>query len=165
MDYTAPGFGIEINGNVDEKYHTLKSTDAASQYLKQAYNKLGSWTAAAASYNCGQGKYHEQSVFQKTANYYDLQLPEETNHYMFRILSFKYLIENQKKLGYAPDTLGLYQSYNTTAITVNNNIPNLADFAIHNGTTYKMLCILNPWIRGRSLNVRAGKTYTILLPA
>jgi membrane-bound lytic murein transglycosylase D len=164
MNYTGPGFGLEINGNVDERYHTLKSTDAASQYLKQAYNKFGSWTAAAASYNCGQAGYTTQSAFQKTANYYDLQLPVETNHYIFRILSFKYLIENQKELGFFPDSSDLYPPFKTRAITITSSISNLADFAINNGTTYKMLRILNPWIRGRSLPVRTGKTYTILLP-
>lgn len=164
MDYTAPGFGLEVNSNVDERYNTVKSTDAASQFLKAARDKLGSWTAAAASYNCGQGKYHEQMTFQKTSNYYDLQLPEETNHYMFRILSFKYLIENQKKLGYVPDTTDLYTPFKTRNITVSNSIPNLADFAISNGTTYRMLRILNPWIRGHELIVKAGKSYTILLP-
>jgi membrane-bound lytic murein transglycosylase D len=164
MSYTAPGFGLEINENVDERYNVLKSTDAASQYLKQAYNKFGSWTAAAASYNCGQGKYNEQSVFQRTRNYYDLQLPEETNHYMYRILSFKHLIENQKQLGYVPDTLSLYSPFQTRALVINNTIPSLVDFAINNGTTYRMLRILNPWLKGRSLIVRGGKTYTILLP-
>ncbi|HUS01954.1 MAG TPA: lytic transglycosylase domain-containing protein [Chitinophagaceae bacterium] len=164
MSYTAPGFGLEVNSNVDERYHVLKSTDAASQYLKQAYNKFGSWTAAAASYNCGQGKYNEQSVFQRTKNYYDLQLPEETNHYMYRILSFKYLIGNQQKLGFVTDTLDLYAPYQTREIIISSTIPNLADFAINNGTTYRVLRILNPWLKGRSLPVRDGKRYTILLP-
>jgi membrane-bound lytic murein transglycosylase D len=164
MNYTAPGFSLEVNENVDERYNAMKSTYAACLFLKQAYNKLGSWTAAAASYNCGQGRYHEQATFQKTSNYYDLQLPEETNHYMFRIISFKYLIENQKKLGFITDTSDLYQPFRTRTLTVNNSIANLADFAITNGSTYKMLRILNPWIRGRSLAVKAGKSYTILLP-
>lgn len=164
MSYTGPGFGLEINSNVDERYNVLKSTDAACQYLKQAYNKFGSWTAAAASYNCGQGKYNEQSMFQRTRNYYDLHLPEETNHYIYRILSFKYLIENQKKLGYITDSSYLYWPHRTRTITVSNSISNLADFAINNGTTYRILKILNPWLRGRSLPVRAGKTYTLHLP-
>ena len=164
MSYTAPGFGLEVNSNVDERYHILKSTDAASQYLKQAYYKFGSWTAAAASYNCGQGRYNEQSVFQRTKNYYDLHLPEETNHYMYRILSFKYIIENQKKLGYAVETSDLYSPFQTRTVLITSTIPNLVDFAINNGTTYRMLRILNPWLRGRSLPVRPGKSYTILLP-
>lgn len=164
MSYSGPGYGLEINGNVDERYSTLRSTDAASQYLKQAYDKFGSWTAAAASYNCGQGSYNSQATFQKTMNYYDLNLPEETNHYMYRILSFKYIIENQKKLGFMPDSTDLYQSFQTRSINVSNSIANLADFAINNGTTYRMLRTLNPWLRGHSLPAHAGKTYTILLP-
>jgi hypothetical protein len=164
MSYTGPGFGLEINDKVDERYNTIKSTDAASQYLKQAYDKFGSWTAAAASYNCGQGGYNSQATYQRTTNYYDLNLPVETNHYMFRILSFKHIIENQKQLGYMPDTSDLYQPFQTRSIDVTSSISNLADFAINNGTTYKMLRILNPWLRGRSLPVRSGKSYTILLP-
>ncbi len=164
MSYTGPGFGLEINSNVDERYHVLKSTDAASQYLKQAYNKFGSWTAAAASYNCGQGRYNEQSTFQLTRNYYDLHLPEETNHYMYRILSFKYLLENTKKLGFVVDTSNLYHPFQTRPVVITNTISNLTDFAVNNGTTYRMLRILNPWLRGRSLIVRPGKSYTFLLP-
>ena len=41
----------------------------------------------------------------------------------------------------------------------------VADFAIKNGTTYKMLRMLNPWLRSRSLPVRPGKVYEIKLPA
>ena len=164
MSYTAPGFGLEISPSVDERYNVLKSTDAACQYLKQAYNKFGSWTAAAASYNCGQGKYNEQSTFQRTRNYYDLHLPEETNHYIYRILSFKHLFENQKELGYTTDSSYLYWPHRTRSVIVSNTISNLADYAINNGTTYRMLRILNPWLRSRSLIVRPGKSYTLLLP-
>lgn len=164
MSYTGPGFGLEINSNVDERYNVLKSTDAACAFLKQAYNKFGSWTAAAASYNCGQGKYNEQATLQRTKNYYDLHLPEETNHYMYRILSFKHLIENAESLGYITETFDLYAPHKTRTVSV-SSIGSLVDFAINNGTTYRMLKILNPWLRGRSLPGKAGKTYTIHLPS
>ena len=163
MSYTAPGFGLEINNSIDERYNVLKSTDAASKYLKQAFIKFGSWTAAAASYNCGQGRYNEQSVFQRTKNYYDLHLPEETNNYIYRILSFKYLMENAEKFGYTVPS-DLYAPFQTRSVIISNTISNLADFAINNGTTYRMLRILNPWLKGRSLIVNSGKSYTILLP-
>src|SRR5690606_23721116 len=55
MDGTAPGYGLETSSQVDQRRDLIKSTDAACKYLKQAYNKFGNWTAAAASYNCGQG--------------------------------------------------------------------------------------------------------------
>lgn len=141
-----------------------RSTDAACKYLKQAYAKFGSWTAAA-SYNCGMGGYGSQAGFQRTNNYYDLNLPEETNKYIFRILSFKYLIENSKQLGFNVEEEDKYQPVGVKTVTITSTIPNLAQFAINNGTTYKMLRIMNPWIKGRSLNVGSGKTYLIKLPA
>lgn len=165
MSYTGPGYNLEINKNVDDRYHVLKSTDAACSYLKQAYAKFGSWTAAAASYNCGQGGYNQQATFQKTKYYYDLQLPEETNKYIFRILTFKYLMSNATDMGYTVNDENGYQPYDTKSINISATIPDLARWALDNKTTYKMLRLLNPWIRGRSLVVKPGKSYVIKLPA
>lgn len=163
MSYTGPGFNLQINNNIDDRYDVIKSTDAACIYFKQAYAKFGSWTAAAASYNCGQGAYNQQSTFQQTKNYYDLQLPDETNKYIFRILTFKYLISNAKEMGYIVTDENGYAPYNTKSVTISSTIPNLAAWALNNKTTYKMLKLLNPWMRGRSLVVKPGKSYVVKL--
>jgi len=165
MSYTAPGFGLETNANVDERMDVAKSTDAACKYLKQAYAKFGNWTAAAASYNCGQGGYNGQASFQHTMNYYDLQLPEETNRYVYRILTFKYILENADALGFKMSDAEKYGEIPYRTITVTATIGNLADFAIQNGTTYKILRLMNPWLRGRSLPVKSGSAYVVRLPA
>ncbi|TCJ12425.1 lytic transglycosylase domain-containing protein [Flaviaesturariibacter flavus] len=165
MDGTAPGYGLEVNKEVDQRYDLARATDAAAVYLKSAYAKFGSWTAAAASYNCGQGGYNGQATFQGTNNYYDLQLPEETNRYIFRILTFKYLLENSEKLGFVVPEGERYGAVPTRSVTVNASIPNLATWARAQGTTYKMVRQLNPWLRGRSLTVSSGKSYTVQLPA
>lgn len=164
MKGTAPDYNLTVNDQVDDRYDVLKSTDAACKYLKMAYDKFDNWTAAAASYNCGMGGYNTQAIFQKTYNYYDLNLPEETSHYIFRILTFKHLMSNAKAIGYMVDDTNGYQPFNTRDITVTSTIPNLAEWAISNGTTYKILRILNPWLRSRSLTVTGGRTYTIKLP-
>jgi hypothetical protein len=164
MNYTGPGFNLEIGDNIDQRFDLVKSTDAACKYLKQAYAKFGNWTAAAASYNCGMGRYNDLSTFQQTKYYYDLQLPEETNKYIFRILTFKYLMGNSKELGFTVDESNGYPPYDTRTVTVSATIPNLATWAKQNGTNYKMLKILNPWLRDRSLKVGAGKSYEIRLP-
>ena len=164
MSYTAPSYNLEINKDIDERYNVLKSTEAACKYLKQAYKKFGSWTAAAASYNCGQGAYSTQATFQQTKNYYDLYIRDETNKYIFRILSFKRLIENKEKYGYIISNDEVYQPLKTKTIELSTSIHDLAQFAIDNGTTYKMLRILNPWIRNRTLIIKPGKTYAIQLP-
>lgn len=164
LDMTAPGYNLEVSKEVDQRYDLVKSTDAACKYLKSAYNKFGTWTAAAASYNCGQGGYNSRAAFQKKSNYYDLMLPEETNRYLFRILAFKYLMENAEKFGFVMEDDEAYQPIKTRKLTISNSIADLAKFAIDNGTDYKTMQLLNPWLRGRSLTVKAGKTYEIQLP-
>jgi membrane-bound lytic murein transglycosylase D len=164
LDGTAKGYGLQTGDQVDQRMDLERSTDAACKYLKQAFDKFGSWTAAAASYNCGMGGYNGQADFQRTRNYYDLHLPEETNKYIFRILSFKYIMEHAKEMGLSIDDKDRYQQVPVRTIQVQTTIPDLAAFAISQGSTYKMLRVLNPWIRGRSLSVPSGKTYQVLLP-
>jgi len=163
MDGTAPGYGLEASSLVDERMDIAKSTDAACKYLKQAYGKFGNWTAAAASYNCGQGGYSGQAKFQRTTMYYDLQLPEETNRYIYRILAFKQILGHPDLFGFRMSQAEKYNEIPYRTVTVSSSIPNLADWAIDNGTTYKMVRLMNPWIRGRSLFVRSGKSYEIKL--
>ncbi len=161
---TAPGFGLRVNSEVDERYNIEKATDAACRYLKQAYSKFGTWTGAAASYNCGQAGYNNRAIEQRTKNYYDLLLPEETNRYMFRILAFKHLLENAKDLGFELTDEDKYQPVPFRVVTVQNSIGNLTQFALDNGTTYKMLRLMNPWLRGKSLTVSKGSSYQLKLP-
>ncbi|MFN2437634.1 MAG: lytic transglycosylase domain-containing protein [Chitinophagaceae bacterium] len=165
MAGTAPGYGLETNSQVDHRYDVEKSTDAASKYLLVAYQKFGTWTGAAASYNCGQGGYNSHATYQGSKNYYDLLLPDETNRYIFRILAFKYLMENAEKLGFHLKQDELYPLMPFRTVTINSSIPNLATYAIANGTNYKMLRQMNPWVRGKTLSVKSGKSYELKLPA
>ena len=164
MAGTAPAYQLEVDSRVDERRHIIQSTDAACKYLKSAYSKFGSWTAAAASYNCGQGGYAVQAKMQKTNNYYDLFLPEETNRYIFRILAFKHLVENAKDLGFILSDEELYHPVKTKTVTVTATIVDLSQFALDNGTNYKTLRNLNPWLKSNSLVVKPRKSYEINLP-
>lgn len=164
MNGTAPGYGLKINSEVDFRQDLEKSTDAACAYLKNAYAKFGSWTAAAASYNCGVGGYNGQATYQGTTHYYDLLLPEETNRYIFRILAFKQLLEHAGDYGFNLNADEKYTLPETRSVTVSTTIPNLAQWAAANGTNYKMLRLLNPWLRGRSLTVAPGSSYNLKLP-
>lgn len=44
MKNTGKEYGLEINQNVDERYHIEKSTKVAAQYLIKAKERFGSWT-------------------------------------------------------------------------------------------------------------------------
>lgn len=164
MNETAPTFGLEVSNEVDERYNLKKATQAACLYFQQAYKKFGTWTAAAASYNCGMGGYNGHATFQGSNNYYDIALPEETNRYIFRILAFKNLISTAPGWGYILNVEDVYQPLKVKTLTVDTAITNLATFAEANGSSYKMLKVMNPWLRARNLPARKGKTYEIELP-
>jgi membrane-bound lytic murein transglycosylase D len=164
MKGTAPSYGLEVNDNVGEKYNVYKSTDAACTYLKQAYAKLGSWTAAAASYNCGMGGYNGAATAQGTYNFYNLWLPDETMRYIYRIMALKYILDNPARSGFNITDSEMYKPYRVKKITVNTSINSLVQFAMENGTNYKMIKTLNPWLRDKSLKNTSGKSYDILIP-
>ncbi len=161
---TGTQYGLQIDGEVDERYNVEKATDAACKYFRQAYDKFGSWTAAAASYNCGMGGYNSQATFQGSMNFYELVFPEETNRYIFRILALKYLISGAKAMGYVLQPQDGYKPFSTRDVTVTESIPNLAEWAQAQGTSYKYLKLLNPWLRARTLTVKDGKSYAIAVP-
>lgn len=164
MKDTGPSYGLEINEEVDERFNVEKATDAACKYFKQAYAKFGSWTAAAASYNCGQGGYAKQAEFQGSMNYYDMIFPDETNRYVSRILALKYLMSNPKFAGNMLEANEAYKPLTGRTIAVTTTIADLAVWAKEHNTTYKMLKIYNPWLRAHKLTVKPGKTYSIMLP-
>jgi len=164
MDGTAPRYGLELNKEVDERYHVEKATDAACKYLKEAYARFGSWTAAAASYNCGVAGYSKHTDYQKQYNYYDVMLPEETMRYIFRILAFKYIMTNPERVGFNILPQEAHRPVATRKMTVTESIPDLAEFALNNGTNYRMLKTLNPWLRDHSLTISKGNSYVIEFP-
>ncbi len=100
MKDTGPKYGLEINDEVDDRFNVVKATDGACKYFKEAKEKFGNWTAAAASYNCGQAGFANQSEFQESTNYYDMIFPDETNRYVFRILALKYLLSHAQNFGF-----------------------------------------------------------------
>ncbi|MET0392858.1 MAG: lytic transglycosylase domain-containing protein [Chitinophagaceae bacterium] len=165
MRSSAPVYGLEINNEVDERYHVEKSTEAACRYLNEAYRKFGSWTAAAASYNCGIGGYANAVSAQGTSDYYRLLLPEETMRYLFRIMALKHILEDPARSGFILSPAEQYSPLSLRQVEVSHAIPSLVQFAADQGTDYKTIRLLNPWLRSNRLTNKYKKRYTLLLPA
>ena len=161
---TAATYHLEVNAEVDERFHMEKETVAACQYLKASYRKFGSWTLAAAAFNCGNGRISKTKDEQRVDSYYDMLLPEETQRYVFRILALKLITENPEKYGFQISDNGWYRPYETKTVTVTESIPDLVQFAYNQGTNYKMLRYFNPWLRGTSLTISQGNSYDIKIP-
>lgn len=158
---TGKMYGLEVNDIIDERYNIEKSTRAACTYLKAAKERLGSWTAAAASYNFGVDGVAGKLDAQHTTNYYDLSITSETSRYVFRMLAMKVIFADPERAGYHLQTEDLYQPVQYTVVEVDSTITNLADFAESQGLKYKELKQLNAWMRNTSLPNKAKKTYQI----
>lgn len=161
---TGREYGLEINNEVDERYNVEKATRAACAYLKSAYKKFGSWTMAAASYNMGMNGLNNQMSRQKASNYYDLLLNSETGRYVFRTLAVKEILSKPGQYGFHFRPKDLYQPYETYTVTVDTAVTDFASFAFQQGVNYKILKILNPWLRDTYLTNPDRKTYEIKLP-
>ena len=59
MPGTAKGRGLKITSYIDERSDLYKATDAACQYLKDAYEIYQDWHLAIASYNAGAGNVNK----------------------------------------------------------------------------------------------------------
>lgn len=160
----AQEFGLEVSNQVDERYDPIKSTRAASKYLRKAYDKFGNWTLVAASFNRGRSGIIRAMDNQKVDNYYDLMLNDETSRYVFRILAAKEILEHPHRYGFeVPDEL-LYEIEPVKYVTVSENVANWIDWSQEQGINYKLLKRHNPWIQSSSLKISRGKEYLVAIP-
>ncbi len=162
---TGREYGLEINNEVDERYNVEKATAAACAYLKDAYEKYGTWSMAAASYNMGMHGLNKQMERQEVANYYDMLLNSETGRYMYRILAVKEILSKPAQYGFHFRPQDLYPTYETRTVIIDSSVKDFAKFAKEQGINYKILKILNPWLRDTYLTNPGGKEYEVKLPA
>jgi hypothetical protein len=163
MKAASSDYGLEVNEEVDERYHFEKATKAACKYIKRLYESDGSWLNAAAAYNVGPGNMRKLLNNQKEQSYFDLNMNEETSRYVFRLVAIKEVMENPQAFGYYLTEEDKYDALDTYEVEVTSSIPSLADFAHQHGTTYRLLKYYNPWLMDSKLTVKT-KTYSIKLP-
>ncbi len=164
LEGTAKEYQLEVSDQVDERYHLEKATDAACRYFRRAFSKYNSWALVAAAYNAGTRRIDDFLSRQQTDSYFDLLMAEETERYLFRILSMKMIHSNPRAFGFYPDIERLYEPLAYKEVLVTESIPNLVEFAKNQGVSYKLLRMFNPWLRSHELTVKPGKTYTIKIP-
>lgn len=161
---TGKQYGLEVNDEVDERYHPEKSTEAACKYLKAGYKKYGHWATVAASYNAGMGRISGALEKQLVDNSYDLYLNEETSRYVFRFLAMKMVLENPKSYGFNLTSSQLYQPIACKEETVSGSVQSWSEWAKARGISYAQLREMNPWIRSTSLTNKAKKSYKVKIP-
>ncbi|MGQ9620684.1 MAG: lytic transglycosylase domain-containing protein [Bacteroidales bacterium] len=164
MTGTGREHGLEINNEIDERYHVEKSTAVACDYFRESYERYGSWTLAAATYNGGRNAIDEQISIQKQTNYYDLLLADETARYIFRVVAYKIIMNNPVAYGFHTGKDDFYPPLRYIEVKVDTAVTDFARFAAHFGTNYKILKFHNPWLRKPYLTRKSGKAYYIKIP-
>jgi hypothetical protein len=161
---TAREYGLEVNEEVDERYHPIKATLAACKYFQEAYRWFGDWTSVAASYNAGMYALDRAYRKQGEASFYGLKLNKQTTIYVFRVLAVRQLLEHPKAYGYKVSRHDpLYEPLKT--VKVEASIPDLTAFAAEHGISFATLRRHNPWLLQNTLTLKEeGKTYALLIP-
>jgi hypothetical protein len=148
MPDTAKEIGLEVNENIDERYHLEKATEAA----------------CAAAYNAGGTGIKKQLDSQKVNNYYDLLLNEETSRYVFRILALKQIMQHPEQYGFPITEEEQYKIVATKKIAIDSSVTDLANLAMQQGINYKILKIHNPWLRTTKMVNPTNKKYQLEIP-
>jgi hypothetical protein len=156
--------GLEINDNVDERYHLEKATEAACDYLIKAKERFGSWTLAAAAYHSGNYGIEKKLKEQMVDSYYDVLAGENTERYIPRIVAAKEILSHPEKYGFEFDKEDLYELGPTYVVKVDTVITDIAAFAKKFNTNYKELKMYNPWLRENKLNNKTRRLYEIKIP-
>lgn len=165
MKPIAEHYGLEVNREVDERYHIEKATRAACEYLKETRKRFGSWTLAAAAYNMGGTRLAREIEAQRADSFYHLNLNEETSRYLFRLVAIKEILSRPEDFGFQIADRDKYPPLTGyKVVEVDQPIPNLGDFANEHGTTYRLLKVFNPWLLTSRLSNASRKTYEIKIP-
>lgn len=164
LSRTAQTYGLEVNDEIDERYHIEKATVAACKYLKDAYAKFGDWATACASYNAGMNGISAKLEAQQADSSFDLYLIEETSRYVFRIMAAKHFFQHPADYGFHLSKKDFYHTIRTRDVVVNTAVADWAQWAKEQGINYAILRDFNPWIRSNRLTNKQGKIYTVKIP-
>ncbi|MFW1677834.1 LysM peptidoglycan-binding domain-containing protein [Pontibacter sp. JAM-7] len=101
---TAQHFGLKQTWWYDARRDILESTDAALTYLEQLAKRFdGDWLLALAAYNAGGGNV-SKAIRKNTkqglpTDFWSLQLPNETERYVPKLLAVTELLRNHDQYG------------------------------------------------------------------
>jgi membrane-bound lytic murein transglycosylase D len=149
---TGDEYGLEQNAWLDNRRNFYASTQAAIKYLKKLYGMFHDWPLALAAYNCGEGRVLNAMKAQGVHNYYQLELPRETERYVFMIIAAKLILSDPGKYGFYIDENNIFPPHRVEQVKIQlKESTHLRDIAKMYGSYYREFRLLNPEIRSTSL--------------
>ena len=162
MPGTARQIGLRKDRWIDERRDFETATEAAMRYLKKLYEIFHCWSLTMAAYNCGDARLKKEMKIQRATTFYQLDLPRETERYIFRIAAIKLILEGPALYGFhiPPDRVYKPIPCDRVKVRVPSTVP-IADVAEALDTDFKTLKELNPHILG---DYMASGRYTVRVP-
>lgn len=130
---TGRHYGLKQDPWYDGRRDFTAATHAALDYLGKLYLDFGDWELALAAYNCGEGCIARaiQSNLQQglPTDYASLSLPNETRHYVPRLLALKNLIHAPENYGIAIEHLPNEPYFNQVTVHASMDLHSAARLA------------------------------------
>jgi membrane-bound lytic murein transglycosylase D len=160
---TGRHYGLKQDTWYDGRRDFTAATHAALDYLGKLYLDFGDWQLALAAYNCGEGcvaRAIQKNVDQGLpTDYASLTLPNETRHYVPKLLAVKNLISNPEQYGIEIDTLPNEPYFNQVRVHASMDIHSAAKLAGMSSTDFIALNAAFP----RNL-IRSDTPVNLLVP-
>lgn len=93
MGITARHHGLQVNGQIDERFDPYKSTEAAVRMLKYLHGQFDDWSLVLAAYNAGPGRIKSAVRYAGSTDYAAVapHLPRETQRYVPAFVAAAYI--------------------------------------------------------------------------
>jgi membrane-bound lytic murein transglycosylase D len=141
---TGERYGMKRNRSFDERFDFFKATEGALTYLKSLYDEFKSWTLSMAAYNAGENRIRKEAELQKTRDYFYLDLPMETERYVYKIAVAKIILSNPEKYGFHLEEKDLYALLQVERIQIELTRPlPIIEVAKAVGSFYKTIKEMN----------------------
>jgi membrane-bound lytic murein transglycosylase D len=104
---TGRRYGLRQDFWIDERRDPLKATRAASRYLRDLHDTLGTWYLAWAGYNAGGEKLRRLVERRGTDDFWELTegrgLAKETKHYVPKLIACALVAKHPRAFGFSDD--------------------------------------------------------------
>ncbi len=115
---TGERYGMRGNGGIDERFDFFKATEGALAYLKNLYEEFRSWPLAMAAYNAGENRVRKEIELQRIRDYFYLDLPMETERYVYKITAAKIILSDPEKYGFHLESEEFYDPLRVERVQV-----------------------------------------------
>ncbi len=106
MPSTGRLYGLRENWWIDERRNPVESTYAAGRYLRELFNKFGSWYLAVAAYNSGELTIERALSLYPGGNFWTISenkpylLPMQTRRYVPKIIAAAIIAKDPENFGF-----------------------------------------------------------------